>query len=76
VGEVIGSVFITAVASVPAWAEEQAGPPKFADTPENGLVLRYLMALEGRNLEGVIALFAPDGTVTSPMYGKAPARDF
>ena len=40
------------------------------------LVTEYLKALEGGNLEGVLALFTPDGVVYSPIYGKAPARDF
>jgi hypothetical protein len=55
---------------------QSAGSPKFADTPENGLVIRYLMALEGRNIDRVIELFTPDAIIHSPMYGKVPVRDF
>jgi hypothetical protein len=43
---------------------------------ENEVVKAYLKALEGRNLEAVLALFSPDAIVHSPMYGKVPARDF
>ena len=69
-------LFCAAGLSLPVAAQEKAGPPKFADTPENGLVMKYLMALEGRNLEAVLALFTPDGVVYSPLYGKSSARDF
>jgi len=56
--------------------QEQVQTPRFADTPENGVVMRYLTALEGRNIDAVVELFSPAGVVYSPMYGKMPARAF
>lgn len=40
------------------------------------LVERYLAALEAADLDAVLALFAPDATVVSPLYGTQPARAF
>ncbi len=40
------------------------------------LVERYLAALGAADLDAVLALFAPDATVVSPLYGTLPARDF
>jgi ketosteroid isomerase-like protein len=40
------------------------------------LVERYLAALEAADLDAVLALFAPDATVVSPLYGTVPARAF
>jgi steroid delta-isomerase len=40
------------------------------------LVERYLAALEAADLDAVLALFAPDATVVSPLYGTHPAREF
>ncbi|GAA0196249.1 hypothetical protein GCM10008944_11670 [Cytobacillus oceanisediminis] len=37
---------------------------------------RYLEALEAGDLAGVLALFAPDATVVSPLYGTLPATEF
>jgi len=36
----------------------------------------YLESLEKADLEGVLALFAVDGQVISPLYGAKPAREF
>ncbi|GGS49812.1 nuclear transport factor 2 family protein [Actinokineospora fastidiosa] len=36
----------------------------------------YLSALESRDLDGVLALFAEDGQVHSPLYGPRPAEQF
>jgi ketosteroid isomerase-like protein len=40
------------------------------------LVDEYLAALEVGDVERVLALFAPDGIVYSPLYGSVPARQF
>lgn len=40
------------------------------------LVASYLKALETSDLDGVLALFAPSGTVHSPLYGTLPATEF
>lgn len=37
---------------------------------------KYLAALNAGDLEGVLALFATDGTVSSPLYGQMKAVDF
>lgn len=37
---------------------------------------RHLEALEAGDLAGVLALFAPDATVVSPLYGTLPATEF
>lgn len=37
---------------------------------------RYLEALEAGDLAGLLALFAPDATVISPLYGTLPATEF
>lgn len=36
----------------------------------------YLAAMESGDLEALMANFAEDATVTSPISGKQPARDF
>jgi len=36
----------------------------------------YLQALNEADLEGVLALFEPDGVVVSPIYGRLPASTF
>jgi len=40
------------------------------------LIDEYLAALEVGDAERVLALFAPDGIVHSPLYGAVPARQF
>ena len=40
------------------------------------LCRRYLTAMEGGDLEALLANFADDATATSPISGKQPARDF
>ncbi|MFL6045723.1 MAG: nuclear transport factor 2 family protein [Propionibacteriaceae bacterium] len=40
------------------------------------LINEYLAALEVGDAERVLALFAPDGIVHSPLYGAVPARQF
>jgi hypothetical protein len=40
------------------------------------LIDEYLAALEVGDAERVLALFAPDGIVQSPLYGAVPARQF
>lgn len=37
---------------------------------------RYLAALAGADLARILALFTPDATVDSPLYGTLPAADF
>ena len=40
------------------------------------LIDEYLAALEVGDAKRVLALFAPDGIVYSPLYGAVPAREF
>jgi hypothetical protein len=40
------------------------------------LIDEYLAALEGGDAKRVLALFAPDGIVHSPLYGAVPAQQF
>lgn len=40
------------------------------------LVRRYLGALAAADPDAATALFAPDGTVVSPLYGTLPAAEF
>lgn len=40
------------------------------------LVARYLHALGSADLAGMLALFAPDAVVHSPLYGPLPASEF
>ena len=40
------------------------------------LIDEYLAALEVGDAERVLAIFAPDGIVHSPLYGSVPARQF
>ncbi|MFC7614028.1 nuclear transport factor 2 family protein [Actinokineospora soli] len=47
-----------------------------ADLKSTTLADAYLTALQCEDLEGVLALFADDGYVHSPLYGPRPARDF
>ncbi|RZS36890.1 ketosteroid isomerase-like protein [Herbihabitans rhizosphaerae] len=44
-------------------------------TPSD-LVSRYLDALERSDLDAVLALFAPDAVVHSPLYGERPPAEF
>ena len=37
---------------------------------------RYLAALNNANLDTVLSLFDPDGTVVSPLYGTLPVGQF
>jgi len=36
----------------------------------------YVAAMEGGDLEALLANFAEDATATSPIFGKQPAREF
>jgi len=40
------------------------------------LIDEYLAALEVGDADRVLALFAPEGTVHSPLYGAVPAQQF
>ena len=40
------------------------------------LVARYLAAVESADVPGMLALFAPDAVVRSPLYGNLPAHEF
>lgn len=40
------------------------------------MVREYLASLEAADADRVIALFAPDGIVESPLYGTMPAAEF
>ena len=40
------------------------------------LIDEYLAALEVGDAERILALFAPDAVVHSPLYGSVPARQF
>ena len=40
------------------------------------LIDEYLAALEVGDAKRILALFAPDGMVHSPLYGAVPAREF
>ena len=40
------------------------------------LVNEYLASLEAADADRVIALFTPDGSVESPLYGTMPAAEF
>lgn len=40
------------------------------------IVERYLEALASADVDAVLALFAPDGAVHSPLYGTMSAREF
>jgi len=42
----------------------------------DGLVERYLTALGSSNVPAMLALFAPDAVVHSPLYGDVPASEF
>ena len=43
---------------------------------EDDLVGRYLAVLGSSDVERMLALFAPDAVVHSPLYGDVPAREF
>lgn len=47
-------------------------------TPSDAQTLanRYLEALEAGDADRLAAMFAPDGVVVSPLYGRQPARAF
>lgn len=40
------------------------------------VIRRYLSAMEACDLDGVLACFADDGMITSPVYGRVPVRPF
>lgn len=40
------------------------------------VIRRYLAAMEACDLNGVLACFAEDGMITSPVYGQVPVRPF
>lgn len=44
-------------------------------SPEE-VIRRYLSAMEACDLDGVLACFAGDGMITSPVYGRVPVRPF
>ena len=41
-----------------------------------GLVKRYLDALQSGNAEEILSVFEEDGVVVSPLYGKMSAKQF
>lgn len=45
-------------------------------SPIDALVDGYLEGLNAGDVELLLRLFTPDGTVDSPLYGVMPARDF
>lgn len=45
-------------------------------TDVDRIVHEYLASLEAADADRVIALFAPDGIVESPLYGTMPATEF
>ncbi|QPE05968.1 nuclear transport factor 2 family protein [Microbacterium schleiferi] len=45
-------------------------------TDVDRMVHEYLASLEAADADRVIALFAPDGIVESPLYGTMPATEF
>ena len=47
-----------------------------ADMSVRDLCTAYLAGLDVGDLDAVLALFAPDAVVVSPLYGTQPARDF
>jgi ketosteroid isomerase-like protein len=47
-----------------------------AVSPIDSLVDRYLDGLNTGDVDLLLTLFTPDGTVDSPLYGLMPARDF
>ena len=40
------------------------------------LAVAYLSAIERGDLDAILALFGPDATVYSPLYGPLPATEF
>lgn len=42
----------------------------------DGVIRRYLSAMAACDLDGVLACFADDGMITSPVYGRVPVRPF
>ncbi|MDB5698757.1 MAG: hypothetical protein JWN69_1561 [Alphaproteobacteria bacterium] len=40
------------------------------------VIRRYLSAMEACDLDGVLACFAEDGMITSPVYGQVAVRPF
>jgi ketosteroid isomerase-like protein len=40
------------------------------------IIRRYLSAMESCDLDGVLACFADDGMISSPVYGLVPVREF
>jgi ketosteroid isomerase-like protein len=40
------------------------------------VIRRYLSAMEACDLDGVLACFAGDGIISSPVYGEVPVRPF
>ena len=40
------------------------------------VIRRYLSAMEACDLNGVLACFADDGLISSPVYGEVPVRPF
>lgn len=45
-------------------------------SPIDALIEQYLNGLNTGDLDLLLTLFTPDGTVDSPLYGVMPARDF
>lgn len=54
----------------------RGGPVQNDPVRTTDLVQRYLAALADGDLDRILALFAPDATVVSPLYGTLPAADF
>jgi ketosteroid isomerase-like protein len=47
-----------------------------AEPSPDEVIRRYLSAMEACDLDGVLACFAVDGMVSSPVYGEVPVRPF
>jgi ketosteroid isomerase-like protein len=47
-----------------------------AEHAADEVIRRYLSAMEASDLDGVLACFAADGMITSPVYGRVAVRPF
>jgi hypothetical protein len=47
-----------------------------AEQAPEDVIRRYLSAMEACDLDGVLACFAADGMITSPVYGRVAVRPF
>lgn len=50
--------------------------PTTGEQAPDEVIRRYLAAMEACDLDGVLACFAGDGMITSPVYGRIPVRPF